>query len=226
MVESKPRLAGRGCKSCKSDRTAWINEQIAANRSDEWVSKALADLGIKIGRSSIMRHRHTCLGMLPEKAAITRSKPRKTTDTDDLVPKPTQIDIAAILDEVKARAENDSHIVSVMLRDIALDQLAIVRHGQQKYAEGTGINPVDDIRGLQAIHTLLREEAVVANLDIGPDDDVGVKAAKIGQGVIEGRISPANAERMLSVLHKQLELVEYREMGRELDELIDKVKST
>ena len=211
-----PRKQGRGCKTCKSDRLDWVNTQIKTNRSDKWISQNLATMGIKIAASSIGRHRMNCLGI---KFSPDGDNPPPPSDSDDIVASTIGIPVQAIVSEVRKRAGADCRVAVSMLGEITENQLAIVLAKQRMYIQGQDAPPTDDVAILRTVQGMLREEAVITNLEIDGDMPVDEKANRIAQGVVDGKVSPANGERLIGVLHKQLELVEYKRLVDQVESL-------
>jgi hypothetical protein len=121
--------------------------------------------------------------------------------------------------EIVAAGPMEPQRVAAALHNMVIDQLAIVRTNQLAYQQGLIPPPVDDVKILDSLHKLMREEAVVAHLEIDRDATIAEKANAVAQAAITGLISPANAERLLGVLGKQLELIEYESIQREIEQL-------
>ena len=172
-------------------------------------------MGINIGKSSINRHKLTCLEGIPDRS-----------HSEDVNPTPIRIDTKAVIEAARAQVGNDAHLASAMLRDVAQDLLAIVKHGVGLYATGDGPSPAEDIRMLKDVQAILREEAIIAHIDMRADDAPLQKANAIVMAVSQGNLSPSNAERLLNVLHKQLEVLEYTELAAEVDSLKSEVERT
>jgi len=202
------------CKSCSSDRAEWITQSAVDGRSDDWISARLAEAGVNISKSAISRHRVQCLNLVRD-----TDKPVKQRYKHEAAEPRAPIDTTTAMREIVAAGPMEPQRVAAALHNMVIDQLAIVRTNQLAYQQGLIPPPVDDVKILDSLHKLMREEAVVAHLEIDRDATIAEKANAVAQAAITGLISPANAERLLGVLGKQLELIEYESIQREIEQL-------
>ena len=216
----------RTCKACKSDRLEWIDQQIRAGQSAYYVSNKLQDMGVRIASSSIDRHKINCLGISRIKDLPPRPLRNKGDGSDSTTAQarpPLLDDPQAVLADIK-RQVGDSKVTAALLRDLAHEQLLIVKAGQAAYRKGIGPSPTDDIRSLAVLQGLLRDEVVISTVQVPKDATLLQKAEAITAGVINGEISPSNGERLLNVLAKQLELDEYRRLTEQLESFTEQLQ--
>lgn len=167
------------CKVCLNDTVrSQVDRMISEQVSDEGISKALASIGVEIGKSSILRHRQNH----PPKNSVDDVQ----LDPDMKIPRPTTIEptppmgdeAARLLEEVRRQVDRsdiditkDRLVRETLLGRILESQLAITATALDRYQQGDGRYPLDMVKGLATVGTLF-EKTVLHSVAVEETKDM------------------------------------------------------
>lgn len=162
------------CKVCKNPIIrAQVDRMIFDGVSDERIAESLKSVGVKVAKTSVLRHRHnhpptsnpadTVLpeGMAPENDTLDIRPEDIKVESDTPEIRPLGNDAVGLLDEIKSMVRSDRINLTEdrLVRELLLDKivenhLAVTASALNQYLTGDGRYPLDMIKGLSLVMQL------------------------------------------------------------------------
>ncbi len=141
---------------------------ISEGLSDEGISRALASIGVDVGKSSILRHR---TNHAPIDVSNVEIDPAMVVPCNKVtVPPPMGDEPNTLLEAVRTKVDSgisgditrDRLVRETLLSSLYETQLAITLAALNRFKSGEGRYPLDMVKGLQAIATMFEKTSLQA----------------------------------------------------------------
>lgn len=171
------------CKVCSNDSLrSQVDRMISEGISDNMIVKGLESVGVKIGKTSILRHRQNH-APAPDTTSETPAAGTRLAPFGVLGDEPAAL-LRTVREAVKSAdidASDDKMIRDVLLGRILISHLAITSAALDRYMIGEGIYPHDMVKGLSTILTATRSIVLEHEMKVLPIEPEEVKARGLSE---------------------------------------------